>query len=368
MSKYDGRLALQQRVLPFYRRSFIDLLADSCSGGLSVFTGKPRSIEGIEVADTLSSAYLSSGRNFHFLDPSSRYYFCWQHGLISWLESWDPDALIVEANPRYLSTRLAVRWMKQRDRPVLGWGLGVPRRGHSIERFLRCSFLLSLNGVIAYSQRGAEEYRAFGLRSVTVAHNSVSKRPQKFPISLPVDLKKNPIILYVGRLQARKRLEILLRACGELPVNLQPELVIIGDGPAREGFEEIAMKVYPKAAFVGAVHGEDLKPFFERADLFALPGTGGLAVQQAMAHGLPVIVAQGDGTQDDLVRPENGWQVPPGDQEAFTTVLWEALSDLSRLHKMGTESYRIVAEEINLEAMVAAFIRALRNMEEHPVR
>ena len=49
-----------------------------------------------------------------------------------------------------------------------------------------------------------------------------------------------------------------------------------------------------------------------------LPGTGGLAVQQAMAHGLPVIVAQGDGTQDDLVRPENGWQIPPDDLAALT--------------------------------------------------
>jgi len=30
-----------------------------------------------------------------------------------------------------------------------------------------------------------------------------------------------------------------------------------------------------------------------------------------MAYGLPVIVAEGDGTQSDLVRPENGWRIPP---------------------------------------------------------
>jgi glycosyltransferase involved in cell wall biosynthesis len=364
VNKFDGRLAVQQRVLPFYRKSFIDMLADSCNGGLSVFSGKPLSIEGIDVANAFSSAYLSSGKNFHILDPSSRYYFCWQRGLIPWLESWDPDALIVEANPRYLSTRLAVRWMKQRERPVLGWGLGVPRRGYPIERFLRRSFLFSLNGVISYSQRGAEEYRASGVRYVTVAHNSVSKRPKKKPLPRPIEKVNKPVVLFVGRLQARKRLEILLKACRDLPNDLQPNLVIVGDGPAREVFEEIAKKVYPKAIFVGAVHGEELNPFFERADLFALPGTGGLAVQHAMAHGLPVIVAEGDGTQDDLVRPENGWQVPPGDQGVFTTVLQEALSDLSRLRKMGTESYRIVTEEINLEAMVAAFIDALREVRQ----
>ena len=47
-------------------------------------------------------------------------------GLIRWLTDCDPDALILEANPRYLATAAAIRWMKRRGRPVLGWGLGAP--------------------------------------------------------------------------------------------------------------------------------------------------------------------------------------------------------------------------------------------------
>ena len=78
-----------------------------------------------------------------------------------------------------------------------------------------------------------------------------------------------------------------------------------------------------------------------------------------MSHGLPVIVAQGDGTQDDLVRAGNGWQVPPDDFEALLAALKQALSDIPRLRRMGAESYRIVAEEINLERMVEAFVEAL---------
>ena len=93
------------------------------------------------------------------------------------------------------------------------------------------------------------------------------------------------------------------------------------------------------------------------ADLFVLPGTGGLAVQQAMAYGLPVIVAQGDGTQDDLVRPGNGWQVPPDDLPALQACLEAALADPARLRQMGAESYRIVRDEINVEQMVAVFVR-----------
>jgi glycosyltransferase involved in cell wall biosynthesis len=140
---------------------------------------------------------------------------------------------------------------------------------------------------------------------------------------------------------------------------MQPRLVIVGDGPESARLQALASEIYPQTEFAGAKHGAELEPYFAAADLFVLPGTGGLAVQQAMAHALPVIVAQGDGTQDDLVRPENGWQIPPGDLDALTAALHAALSDWPCLRAMGTESYRIVAEEINLETMVAAFVRAL---------
>ena len=92
-----------------------------------------------------------------------------------------------------------------------------------------------------------------------------------------------------------------------------------------------------------------------------MPGTGGLAIQQAMAHALPVIVAHGDGTQDDLVRSENGWQISPDDQKALQMHLRQALSDPAQLRRMGEASYRIVAKEINVETMVGVFISALNS-------
>jgi glycosyltransferase involved in cell wall biosynthesis len=142
----------------------------------------------------------------------------------------------------------------------------------------------------------------------------------------------------------------------------QPRLVIVGDGPERESLEALAQELYPSAEFVGAKHGAELKPYFTEADLFVLPGTGGLAVQEAMSYGLPVIVAQGDGTQDDLVGPKNGWQIPPDDFDALVSTMKDALSSVARLRRMGAESYRIVKEEINIENMVQTFVRALNSL------
>jgi glycosyltransferase involved in cell wall biosynthesis len=153
--------------------------------------------------------------------------------------------------------------------------------------------------------------------------------------------------------------DLLLQASASLPDEMKPRLVIVGDGPARAGLEDLAHKIYTQAEFTGARHGAELEPYFDVADLFVLPGTGGLAVQQAMAHGLPVIVAQGDGTQDDLVRAENGWQIQADDLQALHAALLVALSSAEHLRQMGRESYRIVDEDVNLEAMAASFVQAL---------
>jgi glycosyltransferase involved in cell wall biosynthesis len=166
-----------------------------------------------------------------------------------------------------------------------------------------------------------------------------------------------PSILFVGRLQARKRVDLLLQACAALPENLQPRLVIVGDGAERTALENLARTVYPSAEFPGAKHGADLATYFSSADLFVLPGTGGLAVQEAMSYGLPIIMGVGDGTNEDLVRENNGWHL--AEVGSLPTVLRLALSDVSRLRTMGAESYRIVKEEINLEKMVEVFISAL---------
>jgi glycosyltransferase involved in cell wall biosynthesis len=297
---------------------------------------------------------------------SGSFYFCYQRGFIHWLEDWNPDALIVEANPRYLSTPAAVRWMHARGRKVIGWGLGAPKSpspsGRGVGERSWSRFVNQFDAMLSYSQRGADEYAVLGFprEKIFVAHNSVSPVPTSPILPRPSTFDLRPTLLFVGRLQARKRVASLLGACAEM--ESKPRLMIVGDGPERAVLESLAKEVYPSTEFIGAKHGTELKPYFEQADLFVLPGTGGLAVQEAMSYGLPVIVAKGDGTQDDLVREGNGWQIQPEDYNALVSAMKNALSNRARLREMGRESFRIVSEEINMQKMVETFVDALNSV------
>jgi glycosyltransferase involved in cell wall biosynthesis len=353
---FPGRLALQQRVVPRYRAGFFDSLAGRCAQGLDLFAGRPRGSEAIHPAESLSQARWERARNIHLL--GGRAYFCAQPGLTEWLARADPDLLVLEANPRYVSSPGAIAWMERRGRPVLGWGLGTPGGG-LLTKWFRRRFLRRLAGVIAYSTRGAAEYADSGVPvdRIWVAPNAV-EQPLVKPPARSAPAGRPLRVVFVGRLQRRKRVDALLTACAAL--RPAPELWIVGDGPDRDRMASVAARQFPAAVFAGAVHGEALRPLLDAADLFVLPGTGGLALQQALARGLPVIAAEGDGSQEDMVTPENGWLVPAGHTPALTAALQTAAENPRRLAAMGRASLRLAQMRFSPEIMLDVFVQAAR--------
>jgi len=368
MNTISVKLGLQQRVMPEYRVPFFDTLAEACPQGLHIFAGHAHESEAIACGRMVEKALYTEANNLHLLQGS--FYTCVQTNFMQWLEEWSPEALIVEANPRYLITPQAIRWMHARKRPVIGWGLGAPRT-RGFQEALRYRFLQSLDGIIAYSDVGAEQYLVLGCKNgkVFVAPNAVSAKPTLPAIKRPDHFAQGKAnLIYVGRLQKRKKLDLLLQVCARLPEALRPRVTIIGDGPELENLRTLSEKAYKDVDFVGGKYGEELEPYYRKADLFVLPGTGGLAVQQAMAHSLPVLVGEADGTQAQLVRPGNGWLIEDMSVETLTSALLDALRDISRLRIMGLESYRIVAEEINLERMVEGFVMAVNTVAQGYIR
>ncbi|MGB9521354.1 MAG: hypothetical protein ACPL6F_01230, partial [Anaerolineales bacterium] len=165
MDDLNLRIGIQQRVLPDYRKAFFEVLGQLATRGLAVFGGQPLPQEGIKPFSELNHAQLFLGKNRYLFDPSHALFLCWQQGLSHWLNCWQPQALIVEANPRILSNRQAIAQIQRQGGIVLGWGLGAPPINGSyafFRRHQRLRYLSQLDGIIAYSQKGAKEYLDLG--------------------------------------------------------------------------------------------------------------------------------------------------------------------------------------------------------------
>ena len=176
-------------------------------------------------------------------------------------------------------------------------------------------------------------------------------------------MEDKTVILSVGALLPQKRVDTLIRAYSSVRrERSDTALVIVGDGSSRKALEELVGSLgVEDVFFVGRI--EESNPYFAMADVFVLPGLGGLALNQAMAFGMPVICSEADGTERDLVmQGVNGHIVKPGDAEELATALAHLLSSKQRLEEMGTESLRIVRERVNFGNMVEGFSKAIQSV------
>ena len=172
------------------------------------------------------------------------------------------------------------------------------------------------------------------------------------------------IFLYVGGLLKEKRVDLLLDAFSSIQRRATAQLWIVGDGPDGDLIRDQAknLKLEGVQFFGRIIEGVDL--FFAAADVFVLPGLGGLAFNQAMYWRTPCIGSEADGTEDDLViEDKTGFRFVQGDQKSLQTVMLKAMG-LSRaqLAEMGNEAQKIIVERSNVNHMVAVFNRALADL------
>jgi glycosyltransferase involved in cell wall biosynthesis len=128
-------------------------------------------------------------------------------------------------------------------------------------------------------------------------------------------------------------------------------------------------KMEDHISVLGYISDAEIPAFFNEADIFFLPGTGGLAVNEAMAYGLTVITTIADGTVLDLVyEGKNGYYLKDiPDFDNLYEVCKKALQNSkSHLREMGNASRQIVMEKASLSNMVSNFEKAVVYGMENP--
>lgn len=127
------------------------------------------------------------------------------------------------------------------------------------------------------------------------------------------------VVLFVGMNFEVKGLESIMTAVSDLRRNASMmtgdiKLLVVGKGDAKR-YTGIARQLGIGSAtvFTGIWHGE-MAPIYAAADLFIMLSvfdTFGLAVTEAMAAGLPVIISPTVGAGDIVRQGENGFVVSP---------------------------------------------------------
>ena len=209
-------------------------------------------------------------------------------------------------------------------------------RGLMRRLYLRCDALLVPAESIAAILRAQRMNRHISIwsRGVDREQFSPERRDMEWRRALGI-ADDEFVIAFLGRIVMEKGLDVYADAIDELVARKVPHrALIIGEGPARPGFEE---RLGSRAIFVGHQEKEGLARALASTDVLLNPSTTetfGNVTLEAMACGLPVVAAVATGATSLVRDGETGILVEPGDSCGFADALEAYVRDpdLRRRH------------------------------------
>lgn len=122
-------------------------------------------------------------------------------------------------------------------------------------------------------------------------------------------------LLFVGRLVPCKGIDLIIRGMHQLPQKTRNkvQLTLVGEGPERPYIESLVKKyqLQEQVHFAGWIPQASTREFYQKSHVFCFPSVrefGGAVVLEAMAAGLPCVIAN-QGGMAEYVIPETGFKI-----------------------------------------------------------
>lgn len=154
-----------------------------------------------------------------------------------------------------------------------------------------------------------------------------------------------PALVYLGRLNRYKGIDLALRAVARLrDEGLAVRFRIAGKGPARGELERLTRKLHldDRVEFLGFVPDREKRSLLARSWIHLLPSERegwGITVVEAGAAGTPTIASEVPGLRDTVEDGRTGLLVPHGSVGALAGAIGALVRDPERLDRMGEEAW-----------------------------
>ncbi len=331
-----------------------------------------------------SRAVRSSNRQylkqaFGGLDPAQQLYLFYGLQTFSGLKLGDFDVIHASNYPASNAASL----IRKKQSTVSIWGCNEPYRdlwlptyntGLSLSRIvnrtigsaLRCldvSLVSRLDGIYVNSGYTRSLVKRIYGRTATVIYPGVDTKlygskpdcPELKGYYCP---KGEKLVLTVSRLYPAKRVDVLIEAVRQLKARGERvRLLIVGEGPERDRLHRLAQErgMAGEVLFKGSVPDAEMPRYFAVADVFAFTAVDepwGLAVLEAMACGLPVVVPGTGGLAEMVQDGVTGLQVAEGETDGYAEKIAAILEDEKLARRMGREARSMVQKSFSMSKMV----------------
>lgn len=258
------------------------------------------------------------------------------------------------------------------------WGLREHRLLYSAAHAAFARWLIILlrqcHTVVTPTETAAQLLRAAGFdRPVIPISNGIdtsrfSPGPAPDHLRQRFRLDDRPVVLYTGRLDAEKQMEVWLRAAARASERVDAQFVIGGEGTAKRDLQRLAreLRIDNRTRFIGYLDEETYPSLYRLAQVYVMMSPvelQSISTLEAIASGLPVVAAAA-GALPELVSDENGHVTERGDWKAAGDAIAHVLSNDATRHGMEEKSRQCALRhdmrrsveqyETTLEATIAA--------------
>ncbi len=196
-----------------------------------------------------------------------------------------------------------------------------------------------------------------GVALPTLPDQSASQLAIRERFDIPAE---RPIILFMSRVDPKKGFDLLLPALDKLHQDDKPfHFLLCGANPQDRAYEtsikgQVESSAWAKwATVVGFVSGELKAQILSAADVFVLPSyyeNFGIAVAEAMAAKIPVVISDQVHIWPVIKASEAGWVVPT-EVAALTAALSEAIAQPEMRSQRGENAQRCAKENYSWDAI-----------------
>jgi phosphatidyl-myo-inositol alpha-mannosyltransferase len=235
-----------------------------------------------------------------------------------------------------------------------------------------------LHGLVAVSNPARDFVGRYFRGQYSVVPNGVDLDRFGAHVSPLPDLRDGKVnILFLGRLEQRKGLGVLLRAYAQVKERM-PELRLIIVGPAqdraRRRYEDfVEAQNIKDVVFAGFVSDEEKPRYFASADIYCAPNTGkesfGIVLLEAMATGLPVVASDIPGFAQVISSGREGILVRRDDPLSLASALSLLAGDSqlrARLGRDGLRRAQAFSWDRVVDQLVVAYEDAVRRYQRTP--
>jgi glycosyltransferase involved in cell wall biosynthesis len=292
----------------------------------------------------------------------------WAVGVTKHIQKMKPDVVVCMGHVGNATHWKITRLKKQLGFKLLAWQCGYEYNPGRAKSFVLRWFVPRFDHHLAYHSNARDYALTHGARpdQVTLMHNTINEEritllpkteARQLLLQRHPEIGLRKILLFVGAVLAEKRIEVILGALDRLH-RQDVVFVLVGDGDHLPAVRA-ACAGRQDVVLTGSIV-EGVGPYFDAAEVYLLPGTGGLGINEAMAHSLPIISGFADGSAEDLVVDgENGYRLRDGTEEEMADRIAKILDHPEMALQMGQKSREWITGKFAFSAFINRIKSAL---------